>query len=86
MQQLIQPIYAPFGLGLALYFACQGVGRLVWPLVANLARLAVAAVGGWITARAYGLGPAGVFLAIALSLVVYASVIVAAMKAGAWRR
>src|SRR5881628_1032191 len=39
----VGPFYGLFGLGLALYFASQGAGRLLWPLLANLTRLAIAA-------------------------------------------
>jgi MatE protein len=42
----VGPLYGLFGLGMALYFASQGAGRLLWPLLANLTRLAIAA-GGW---------------------------------------
>src|SRR5262249_41721487 len=35
----VGPCYGLFGLGLALYFASQGAGRLLWPLLANLTRL-----------------------------------------------
>jgi Na+-driven multidrug efflux pump len=43
--------YGLFGLGMALYFASQGAGRLLWPLLANLMRLAIAAGGGWVALR-----------------------------------
>jgi len=44
----VGPLYGLFGLGMALYFASQGAGRLLWPLLANLVRLAIAAGGGWL--------------------------------------
>jgi Na+-driven multidrug efflux pump len=47
----VGPLYGLFGLGMALYFASQGAGRLLWPFVANLARLAIAAAGGWLALR-----------------------------------
>src|SRR2546428_163678 len=49
--RIVGPTYGFFGLGLALYFASQGAGRLLWPLVAGLSRLVVAAGGGWIALR-----------------------------------
>src|SRR6184192_1255076 len=39
----VGPLYGLFGLGMALYFASQGAGRLLWPLLANLTRLLVVA-------------------------------------------
>src|SRR2546426_373481 len=47
----VGPFYGLFGLGLALYFASQGAGRLLWPLLANLVRLVIAAGGGWLALR-----------------------------------
>ncbi len=47
----VGPVYGLFGLGMALYFASQGAGRLLWPLLANMARLVIAAGGGWLALR-----------------------------------
>jgi putative MATE family efflux protein len=82
----VGPAYGFFGLGLALYFASQGAGRLGWPLAAGFARLAIAAVGGWLAIRWLGAGLSGVFVALAVALVVFGSLVAAAIKAGAWRR
>ena len=49
--QIVGPLYGFFGFGLALYFAAQGTGRLLWPLAAGIARLVVAAGGGFIATR-----------------------------------
>jgi Na+-driven multidrug efflux pump len=32
--QVVGPFYGFFGLGMALYFASQGAGTMVWPLLA----------------------------------------------------
>src|SRR5258708_34634305 len=37
--RVVGPSYGFFGLGLALYFASQGAGRVLWPLVAGFVRL-----------------------------------------------
>src|SRR5262249_32940991 len=57
----VGPFYGFFGLGLALYFASQGAGRLLWPLVAGLVRLVLAVGGGWLMLRWTG-ELSGVFL------------------------
>ena len=31
--RIVGPAYGFFGMGLALYFASQGAGRLLWPLL-----------------------------------------------------
>src|SRR5499426_74772 len=82
--QLVGPTYGCFGLGLALYFASQGAGRLLWPLVAGVVRLAVAAGGGWVANRWLGGGLVSVFTAMAVAFVVYAAIVAGAIRAGAW--
>lgn len=79
----VGPVYGFFGLGLALYFASQGAGRLLWPVIGNVARLAVAVTGGWLALR-WGGGLAGVFVAQAVALVIYGLVNASAIAGGAW--
>jgi Na+-driven multidrug efflux pump len=81
----VGPAYGFVGVGLALYFASQGAGRVLWPLVAGFARLVTAAVGGWLAIHGLGGGLAGLFLAIAVSLVVFGTTVAVAIRAGAWR-
>lgn len=52
--RLVGPTYGFFGLGLSLYFASQGAGRLLWPLLAGGLRLVVAVGGGWLALRVFG--------------------------------
>ena len=76
--------YGFFGLGLALFFASQGAGRMLWPLVGSVARLVVVAVGGWVCV-VWLQAPASVFYGVvALSLVVYALIIAGAIWRGSW--
>jgi putative MATE family efflux protein len=80
------PCYGCFGLGMALYFASQGAGRLVWPFLANLTRLIVAAVGGWLVFRWLDGGLTGLFAMLAAALVLFGAINAAALAAGAWSR
>jgi MATE family, multidrug efflux pump len=82
---IVGPVYGFFGLGLALYFASQGAGRLAWPLAAGFTRLLIAALGGWVAIHWLGGGLPGLFVVIALSLVVFGTTVTVAIKAGAWR-
>lgn len=79
----VGPVYGFFGLGLVLYFASQGAGRLFWPVAGNLARLVIAVAGGYLALRWNG-GLAGVFAAQGVALVVYGIVIGWAIAGGAW--
>jgi putative MATE family efflux protein len=82
---IVGPAYGFFGLGLALYFASQGAGRLAWPLTAGFARLTLAAAGGWLAGYGLGWGLPGIFAAMALALVVFGTTTAVAVKLGAWR-
>jgi putative MATE family efflux protein len=82
---LVGPVYGVFGLGMGLYFASQGAGRLLWPLLANMARLVIAAAGGWL-ALYLGGGVSGVFLALAVALVAFGTINAAAVASGVWFR
>lgn len=81
----VGPSYGFFGLALLLYFASQGAGRLFWPIVGNLVRLAIAACGGWLALR-LGAGLAAVFAIQALALVAYGLINATAVARGAWFR
>ena len=81
---IVGPTYGFFGLGLALYFASQGAGRLGWPLLAGFVRLAVAAAGGWLCGYWLGWGPTGIYAAMALALIIFGGTMAAAVRLGAW--
>src|SRR5262245_21561787 len=84
--RIVGPAYGFFGVGLALYFASQGAGRLAWPVLAGFARVCIAAAGGWVATRWLGGGPQAVFVAIAAALVAMGVMVALPIKAGAWRR
>jgi len=79
----VGPMYGFFGLGLVLYFASQGAGRLMWPVIGNIARLAVAVAGGWLALR-WGGGLEAVFAAQGGALVLYGLINAWAIAGGAW--
>jgi putative MATE family efflux protein len=81
----VGPAYGLFGFGMALYFASQGAGRLLWPLIANMTRLVIAGGGGWLALRWTG-ELSYVFAVQALALVVFGLIIAAAVASGAWFR
>jgi putative MATE family efflux protein len=79
----VGPFYGFFGLGMALYFASQGAGRLWWPLLAAVIRLVIAVGGGWLMLRWTG-EPFYVFLALGVALFVFGAINTAAVAAGTW--
>jgi Na+-driven multidrug efflux pump len=79
----VGPFYGLFGLGMGLYFASQGTGRLGWPLLANLARLVIAAGGGWLALRWSG-DLSLVFLVQGTALAAFGLINAGAVAGGAW--
>ncbi len=69
--QTVGPICALYGLGMAIYFAMQGVGNVVPAVFANVLRLLAAAGGALAAVWWLGAGPFGVFIAIACGFTLY---------------
>jgi putative MATE family efflux protein len=84
--RVVGPSYGFFGLGLALYFASQGAGRVLWPLVAGFMRLVLAAVGGSLAIHWLGGGPRALSVVIALAFVLFGVTLLSAVRGGGWRR
>ena len=81
--QAVGPVYGLFGLGMALYFSSQGAGRLLWPFLANMTRLVIAAGGGWL-ALALTRDLFYVFVAQSAALAAFGLINAAAIALGAW--
>ncbi len=81
------PFYGVFGFGMALYFASQGAGRVLWPVIAGVTRLLVATGGGWYWVVVHHGSLAGLFWFAAASLCVYGVVNAVAFMTGvSWGR
>jgi putative MATE family efflux protein len=81
----VGPAYGFFGLGLSLYFASQGAGRLMWPLIGGIARMVIAAGGGALALKLTG-SLTAVFAMLGLALAVYGLVVTTAVASGVWFR
>ena len=80
---LAGPAFGFAGLGLALYFASQGAGKVLGPVLAATVRLAVIAGGGWLLA-ASGAPLWTLFALVALSMVAYGLATAAAVYVTPW--
>jgi putative MATE family efflux protein len=79
------PGFAFFGLGLALYFASQGSGKVLGPVLASSLRLIVIAGGGWLLLA--NAAPAWtLFALVALSMVAYGLATAGAVYITSWGR
>ena len=83
--RIVGPCYGFFGLGLSLYFASQGAGKLRWPVVAALVRISIALGFGWIAVEVTG-QVESIFFALAASLAAYGIVTLVAVRSGVWFR
>jgi len=79
----VGPFYGCFGFGLALYFASQGAGKLLWPLVAGFARVVVAVGGGFLALKLTGSLDA-MFIQVGIGLLIYGAGVATAIRLGAW--
>jgi len=75
------PAYGFYGLGMGLYFATQGCGRVLPAVVANGARFAFSAGAGAAAVFWLDAGPVAFFAAIAAGFVLYAALTVRAALA-----
>ncbi len=71
--QIVGPVYVCFGLGLGLFFVCQGFGRGFAAMIANAVRMLVSAGAGLAAVYWLGLGTTGLFVAIACGFGIYAA-------------
>lgn len=78
------PAFPFFGLGLTLYFAAQGSGRVLGPVLAGTLRLLlVAGVGAWLASRQAP--PSSFFALVAVAMVAYGLATVGAVKLTRWQ-
>ena len=82
--QIAGPAYAFFGLGLCFYFASQGAGHIMWPVIGALLRLSIIA-GGGLVAYAFGIAsPELLFGLVAVGMTAYGLLTALAIGLGAW--
>lgn len=82
---IVAPFYGFFAIGLALYFASQGAGRMLWPFLGGVVRLCVAFGGTLYLGSVTDWGVETVFISIAAGMFVYGLFIVAALLKSKWQ-
>lgn len=81
----VGPAFPLFGMGLTLYFASQGSGKVLGPVLAGTLRLVlVAVVGMWLADTDYGAG--GYFGLVAAGMTAYGLASMGAVKVTRWGR
>ena len=82
---IVGPVYGFFGLAMALYFASQGTGEMIWPVAANLCRILIAVCGSLLALDVLGWGLQGLFVFVALGIVSFSAVLAFSTTRPAWR-
>ncbi len=82
--RIVGPVYGFFGVAMALYFASQGTGEMVWPIGANVARIAIAAGGSLLALDHFGWGVSGLYAAVAAGIVAFSLVLAFSTTRRAW--
>jgi putative MATE family efflux protein len=77
--RIVGPIYALYGLGMALYFATQGFGKVLLTVLANGLRLVVSAAGALLAISWLDAGTSGFFVAVAAGFAAYGLLTTAAL-------
>jgi len=76
----VAPFYALLAAGIALYFASQGAGRVLPPMLAGTVRLALVVAGGLAAVSLQGL-----FMVIAAAMIVYGALTIWFVAAAKWK-
>ena len=84
--QVVGPFYAFFGLGLCFYFASQGAGRVLWPVLSVVVRFAIVVGGGFILISLETTTPDNFFLLIGIGMLAQAIFTAVPIQMGAWTR
>ena len=84
--QVVGPFYVFFSIGLCLYFASQGAGRVLWPAVAAIIRLLIVFIGGIILSNQPSAPITFYFSLISLAFFVQATITSIAIYLGAWTK
>ena len=79
--RIVGPSYAFLGLGMALYFAFQGTGRMLWPLACVSLRIGLIVAGCTLAGALFGGELRALYAVTAAALVVFG----ATYAWGAWR-
>jgi putative MATE family efflux protein len=80
----VAPFYGVSGFGMLLYFAGQGAGRVMWPVLGGTVRLLIAAGLGWIVVVSVGGGLRELFIAGAVGAIVSGAIVASALWFRGW--
>ncbi|MEC9345254.1 MAG: MATE family efflux transporter [Pseudomonadota bacterium] len=83
---IVAPCYAFFALGLALYFASQGLKTLTMALAGSVARFVIIVVGTMVLSGAGTPDAEAAFGCVAFAMVSYGLIVSLGLRFGSWRK
>ena len=78
------PAFAFLGLGLSLYFASQGAGKVLWPVIATFCRVFVAVFASAFGVFTFDLGLNFIYGCTAGAMIIYGVITTAGLKFSTW--
>jgi len=81
---IVGPCYGFFGVGLVLFFASQGSGKLGWVLIGSTTRVVFVAVAGWVAVYWFKTDPPAMFIVVAIGFALYAAINALSLYIGRW--
>jgi putative MATE family efflux protein len=82
--RIVGSMYVFQGVGLALYFASQGAGRMFWPVAAGVLRVTVTMGGALVAVLVFGMGLKALLFLAAAGMVIFGSATALSIAYGAW--
>ena len=82
--QYTGPFFVLQGIGLSLFFASQGAGTMLWPLIGTLMRFLVAIGGGALLLYGFSASLDQIYLANGLGMLAVGAITATALKLGMW--
>jgi len=70
--------------GLVLFFASQGSGKLGWVLIGSSTRLVFVAAAGWVAVHWLKTEPSAMFVIVAIGFMLYATINALSLYLGRW--
>ncbi len=82
--RFVGSVYAFQGIGLSIYFASQGAGTVIWPVIGAIVRVFVAVGGAAVAVVTLGYGITSLFLLVAAGMLAFGCFNASSLWLGAW--
>jgi putative MATE family efflux protein len=84
--RIVGPMFALQGIGLSLFFASQGAGTVLWPVIATILRFVISVGAAYVAVKYYNQGLVFIYVCLGLGMAIYGGVTAGSVYFGAWRQ